>query len=565
MLTDLLAALVEPSPRTKDAVGGDKLAAFRALPATEQLKVLETDLSRLPEDYLGQVVKALGPAIRAPFVPLPGPQTRALNNLADELLYGGQAGGGKSTLLLGTAALHHKRALILRRQATELDGLVAELKTMLGAGGWRSEGSGGTHTISDRVIRLGGCREPDDWNDYAGRARDYLGLDEGAEFLEEQVASLIGWVRSTDPKQRCRVILASNPPRGGEGQWVIEWWAPWLDPAFPNPARSGELRWYIRLKNKSHWVEGPGEYQVEGETYTARSRTFIPAALDDNPYLARTDYRATLQSLPEPLRSQLLKGDFLAGREDDAWQVIPADWVQRARQRWTPLPPEGVKMASLGVDVAQGGRDRTVRAARYGRWFGMLRVSEGHETPDGVSVASLVFGEIRDGCTVVVDLGGGWGGEAYGHLTKHLPDGSVVGFMGVSDSTETTATGAERFANLRAQAWWRFREALDPQTGANVALPPDPELAAELTMPRRVPEKREILIESKEQIRKRLGRSTDKADAVVMAWAYGEAQGPMYAPPQRLQTTYGGGEHARVLGDSGLQTKYRGGGNRRRF
>jgi hypothetical protein len=51
-----------------------------------------------------------------------------------------------------------------------------------------------------------------------------------------------------------------------------------------------------------------------------------------------------------------------------------------------------------------------------------------------------------------------------------------------------------------------------------------------------VPERRDILIESKEQIIKRLGRSPDKADAVVMAWCYGTERAEARLQPQRLQT-----------------------------
>lgn len=536
MLTDLLGALATGAPRHKNAVGHDVLASFLKLPVTDQLKAIEGDLARLDEEQRVGIVRALAPVLKAPFIPLPGPQTAALNTPADELLYGGAAGGGKSDLLLGCAGINHKRALILRRQSTELDGLVARLKEMLGNDGWRTEGGGGTHTAGDRVIRLGGCREPDDWRDYAGRARDYLGLDEAAEFLEEQVSSLIGWVRSTDPKQRCRVILASNPPRGAEGAWVVEWFAPWLDPSYPRPAHAGELRWYIRVKSKTRWVDGPGKSVVDGEEYTARSRTFIPALLADNAFLDRTDYRATLQSLPEPLRSQLLKGDFLAGREDDAWQVIPSDWIQKARLRWSAEPIRNVPMTSIGVDVAQGGPDRTVLAPRRGTWFAPLKSVEGIDTSSGPSVAGLVFGAMRDGCTIVVDMGGGWGGSAFDHLRHQLPEDSVVGFLGSAGSNEMALNGLERFANKRAEAWWRFREALDPETGAGIALPPDTELAAELAMPRRAPEKRDIQIERKVDIIKRLGRSPDKADAVVMSWAYGTERAEQMHSPTRMQT-----------------------------
>lgn len=509
MLTDLLAAVANPSP-----AHAEKLAAFWALPTVEQLKLLESEIRGLPEDRQIQLARALP---RRPFTPLPGPQTRALNSEADELLYGGAAGGGKSALLVGCAALNHQQALILRRQSTELDGLVAEVHGMLGRDGWRYEGTnGGTHTKDGRVIRLGGCREPDDWGAYAGRARDYLGLDEAGEFLEDQVASLIGWLRSTDPNQRCRVVMASNPPRSDEGQWLIEWYAPWLDPGFAKPAKPGELRWFIRVDSKTRWVDGPGEYTVEGETYTARSRTFIPALLEDNAFLARTSYRATLQSLREPLRSQLLKGDFLAGRQDDAWQVIPSAWIAEAQKRWTERPPANVPMTAIGVDVAQGGSDQTCLAPRHASWFAPLKVHEGIDTKDGPSVAALVFALMRDGCGIAIDLGGGWGGSAYDHLTGQ--DIAVDGVVPSEGSNIKTRDGMLGFANRRAELWWKFAEALDPNSGEDIALPPDQALAADLATPRWKLSSQGIRVELKEDIRKRLGRSPDRGDAVVMSW-----------------------------------------------
>ena len=77
---------------------------------------------------------------------------------------------------------------------------------------------------------------------------------------------------------------------------------------------------------------------------------------------------------------------------------------------------------------------------------------------------------------------------------------------------------------MRAQAWWRFREALDPDQngGAQVALPDDPGLISELSSVCFYPDIAKIQVEDKKEVRKRLGRSPDKADAVVMAWAPGD-------------------------------------------
>lgn len=477
-----------------------------------------------------------------PFVPLPGPQTEALNSPADELLYGGSAGGGKSLLLLGAAATRHKRSLILRRQGVELDGLIADLVGMVGADGFNR--SDREHTADGRSIKLGGCPEADSWRAYAGRARDLIAFDEAGEFLEEQVSALLAWLRSTDPQQRCRAIFASNPPRGAEGEWLTRWFQPWLDPGFPNPGVPGELRWFIRVRVETRWVEGPGRYEVDGETYTARSRTFIPARLSDNPLLDRSGYRAGLENLPEPLRSQLLKGDFLAGREDDAWQIIPSEWIAAAQARWTPTAPG--PMQSIGVDVAQGGANSTVLAPRHGKWFAPLKVVRGIDTKDGPAVAGLVFATMRDGATIVVDMGGGWGRSAYDHLRHQFErdggsPGRVVAVVPAEKSTKQTRDGKLGFVNKRAELWWLFREALDPQMGADIALPPDPALVADLIAPRWKLTARGIQVELKDEIRKRLGRSPDRGDAAVMAWGYGPdgAAGPVFTGHLQTRATVG--------------------------
>jgi hypothetical protein len=64
---------------------------------------------------------------------------------------------------------------------------------------------------------------------------------------------------------------------------------------------------------------------------------------------------------------------------------------------------------------------------------------------------------------------------------------------------------------------WKFREALDPVTGAGIALPPDPALAADLAAARWKFTARGIQVELKTEIIRRLGRSPDRGDAVIMA------------------------------------------------
>ena len=66
------------------------------------------------------------------WVPNVGPQTEAYWCQADELFYGGQAGGGKSALMIGLSLTCHERSLLLRRTAKEAEGWVDDYVTILG-------------------------------------------------------------------------------------------------------------------------------------------------------------------------------------------------------------------------------------------------------------------------------------------------------------------------------------------------------------------------------------------------------------------------------------------------
>jgi hypothetical protein len=173
-------------------------------------------------------------------------------------------------------------------------------------------------------------------------------------------------------------------------------------------------------------------------------------------------------------------------------------------------------MLTLGVDVAQGGPDETVLAALHGTWFAPLIKRRGMDTANGPAVAALVVEHVRDGAQINIDLTGGWGGSARDHLVGLGMRVEPVIFS--QGSPERTRDGLFTFANKRSELWWQFREALDPVTGDAIALPPDRRLAAQLAGPTWTLRGSSIVIESKEEIRKRLGGSTDDADAVILAW-----------------------------------------------
>jgi hypothetical protein len=108
-----------------------------------------------------------------------------------------------------------------------------------------------------------------------------------------------------------------------------------------------------------------------------------------------------------------------------------------------------------------------------------------------------------------------------------LKDNGVdaIAFNGVADTPAKTRDGKLNFYNKRAESIWRMREELDPEQegGSPIALPPDPELKADLASYHWKLTTRGILIESKEQIKERIGRSPDRGDAATMCLSEGAA------------------------------------------
>lgn len=464
--------------------------------------------------------------LRVPWRPLPGPQSIAYDLDVDVLGYGGGAGGGKTDLAIGKALMKHKRIAYFRREGTELTAVVDRIEEIIGSrDGYR--GSGREHSwqiappfsVRPLKIEFGSVPNPGDERKYRGRPKDLLVIDEAGEFLEFPVRFLMGWVRTTDPNQKTQTLLCFNPPTRAETRWIIEFFAPWLDPGYPFPALPGEVRYFAMLKGHAKEIEVPnGEpFMFDGELVIPQSRSFVPALVGDNPFLYGTNYMAQLQALPEPLRSQMLYGDMTAGIQDDAMQVIPSAWVKLAMERWQPkqVKPE---MTSVGVDVARGGDDQTVIARKHkDMWFDEPLVYPGKQTPDGPTVAGITIANMRDRAVIHIDVDG-VGASPYDFLVQ--AGLQVVGLKNATATPgQTDDSGMLSFQNLRSLLWWRMREALDPNANNGIALPPDRRLLDELAMPRWKLIGKTIYVESRDDLMdpRRLGKSPDLASGYIFA------------------------------------------------
>ena len=230
--------------------------------------------------------------------------------------------------------------------------------------------------------------------------------------------------------------------------------------------------------------------------------------------------RARQWSATSAVYANRVLGEFAASESDG---IIALAWVEAANERWHALAeqdPDVDPLTCVGVDVARSGEDRTVIALRYGLAVRELRRYGPQGTMDtaGVTLGILeAHHHPARQITAVIDVIGIGAG-----VVDRLRETSlerVVAFNASERSERRDRSHELGFTNARAAAWWNLREMLDPDSGIQVALPPDDLLTGDLTAPTwRVMSGGRIQVESKDEIKKRLGRSTDDGDAVVMAF-----------------------------------------------
>lgn len=184
----------------------------------------------------------------------------------------------------------------------------------------------------------------------------------------------------------------------------------------------------------------------------------------------------------------------------------------------------------LGVDVALHGDDRTVLFPRQGLMAFkpvVMRTSEPADIAARVMLAREKFKQEID----FVDASGGWGSGVISHLNAaEISNGSVNGvqFAGKAIS--------ESYFNKRAEMWFAILEWLK----AGGRLPYDPELAKELTAPTYTLRNGKFLLEPKDQIKLRLGFSTDKGDALGLTFALPDMPASPHLPHNIANAAQGG-------------------------
>jgi sorbitol-specific phosphotransferase system component IIA len=188
-----------------------------------------------------------------------------------------------------------------------------------------------------------------------------------------------------------------------------------------------------------------------------------------------------------------------------------------ANERWGAWKDEGFpgQQVRVGVDVARYGTDKTTIAPIF-QHNDLLAVREIRYSTleDTMQTTGRVVGVLEHGGVAVVDVIG----VGSGVVDRLRELGKQVEAFNAGAKTDWKDISREiGFVNIRSAAWWWMREALSPQSKTPLALPPDTLLTGDLTTPKwDVKSVGKIAVESKDDMRTRIGRSTDAADAVIM-------------------------------------------------
>ncbi len=204
---------------------------------------------------------------------------------------------------------------------------------------------------------------------------------------------------------------------------------------------------------------------------------------------------------PNGLFRARVLGEFPAGSEDS---LLSRDWIEAAQTRSSPVSTP----CALAVDVARFGADETAFALRRGDRIEWIRTVRGQDTMVTAQTAAQIARQEK--CDLVLVDETGVGGGVY----DRIGEAGVRGLIGVQFGGKTQGLEGDRYQNLKAQLFWRLREALRE---GRLCLPADTVLTEQLACLRyNMDEFGHIRLERKEELRRRGIASPDRADAVAM-------------------------------------------------
>lgn len=276
---------------------------------------------------------------------VPTPKQQAFLWLRNrDALYGGAAGGGKSDALI-MAALQYVdvpgyNAILIRDTHSNMikpEGLLDR------AHSWLS----GTDAVWDAAAKqyifplgatlgFGYMDGPRDHFNYQGPAYQFIGLDEAVGIRGSQAQYLFSRLRKLSPQgyiELLKVLFPRITEDAIQGYLQLYNNIPLRRRCGSNPPHRDQL-------SVGSWVKARF---IDPKT-KSKDTVFIPAKMDDNPFLQVEEYRQSMQELDPITRRQLEDGD---------WDItVKGNLVDRAKFNIIPLPPQNIVKSVRFWDMA---------------------------------------------------------------------------------------------------------------------------------------------------------------------------------------------------------------------
>lgn len=277
-----------------------------------------------------------------------------------------------------------------------------------------------------------------------------------------------------------------------------------------------------------HWIKRL--FVKEQTRIVAPSHVYIPALPDANPLLPENYIDTAFSTMSEPMLRMLRYGDWDVEEAD--FKIVLSHDVEAITVTDTPAGAvtDGTTTVALGIDIGLGRPDETVV---YGvTRDGVFYLVDAFQEYDTMRQVERLYGicqnvHRRDG-KIAIDAGAV--GKGVADRLREAFHGTIIPVMfDERPDDEGLQATTVRYANKRAQMYFAVREyiqrsaaqGVDANGRREITIIRDEMLLEELENTYYRPEKERLMLEPKDDIRKRLRRSPDRADAFALAaWAF---------------------------------------------
>lgn len=218
---------------------------------------------------------------------------------------------------------------------------------------------------------------------------------------------------------------------------------------------------------------------------------------------------------PNDLFRIKVRGMFPKTSEDN---LIPLTWIETANENWLKsVPPNTGIELNLGVDIAGMGTDNSVICPRRDNYVYEIESYSGNGKAEHMKVAGIVANRLTSEANVNAYIDTiGEGAGVYSRLVELGYTNAYSCKFSENANGLKDKTGVYEFENMRAYLFWSLRDWLNPAFDNKPCLPIDDELLQEATEIRfKFKSNGKIIIEPKEDVKKRLKRSPDKLDSLA--------------------------------------------------